>query len=375
MVAVDKIKWGSYRKWEGPYFHGSRKFSLSEEDAAKPSFRAFDVITRTEGGAPDAVNMYDRCIVSVGYIQWCEAAYFLTSGLLGHIADHGPAGILDPLKPALEASGADFKRTARGKWRFHFRDGRGEVDAKTEQQQLFLLHSSGLRGSWDGESKAHAKLWTACLAEALSNLEAERLQVKYTVARLKWFVTKGAREILWGEDRPDEGWTGAVRTGFLSFAGNLPAVAAKHLEIAAKAAAAPKWSKDWCIAVLKELTFGPKIAIYPGRYDKIRGPLERNYGVDLPDFASELKAWEAEFDAEHGPELGEPSFRTVEEVQQLLSDMGYDLGPAGVDGRMGAKTKDAVMTFQGLNGLSADGIVGPRTRAALLRAWRDRVCR
>lgn len=375
MVAPDKVSWGKYKGYEGPYFHGSRKFALSAEDAAKPAFKAFDVITRTEGGAPDAVNAYDRCIVSVGYIQWCEAAYFLTSGLLGHIADHGRAGILDPLKPALEASGADFKRTARGKWRFHFRDARGEVDAKVEQQQLFLLHSSGLKGSWDDESKARARLWVSCLSEALSDPEAERLQVEYTVPRLKWFATKDARETLWGEDRPDEGWTGAVRTGFLSFAGNLPAVAAKHLRIAAEAATAPKWSKDWCIAVLKELTFGPKIAIYPGRYDKIRGPLERNYGVDLPDFASELKAWEAHFDAEGQAGLGEPAFRTLEEIQQLLSDMGYDLGPAGVDGRAGPKTHDAIMTFQGLNGLEADGIVGPKTRAALLKAWRDRVCR
>ena len=368
MTTTEDVKWGSYKGLEGPYFHGSKKFVLppSPSDA----FRTFDVITRTEGGAPDGVNAYDRCVISVGYLQWCEAAYFLTSGLLGHIAA-ADMSLLDPLAPAMAASGAEFRRNANGKWRFHFKDVRGEVDTKLEQTQLFLLRSTGLKGTWDDESKARAKLWVACMANTLAQDEADRLQVGYTAARLMWFATKEAKAILWSEDLPNEGWVGAVRTGFLSFAGNLPAVAAKHLQIAAKGTSAPKWSKDWCISVLKELTFGPKITIYPGRYNKIRGPLERNYGVDLPDFAPELKKWEAELEAEHGPvSVGEPSFRELEDVQEVLIALRYDLGPAGADGRIGPKTKSAILTFQSLNGLVADGIVGKNTRAALLSAWR-----
>lgn len=371
MITASDVKWGKYKSYEGPYFHGSKKFVLPTGNTSS-ALRAFDVITRTEGGAPDGVNAYDRCVISVGYLQWCEAAYFLTSKLLAHIADKD-ASLLDPLKPALDASNAEFIKRKNGGWRFFFKDARGEVDTKIEQTQLFLLKSNGLQGTWDNESKERVKLWVSCMANTLVQPEADILQVEYTVPRLTWFVMPEAKSLLWSEKLPDEGWVGAVRTGFLSFAGNLPAVASEQLQIAVKSTTAKKWSKDWCVAVLKQLTFGPKISIYPGRYDKIRGPLERNYGVDLPDFSSELKAWTAEFDAESGtPGTKEPSFFDLIEIQQLLYDLNYDLGPAGVDGRNGPKTKDAILMFQRLNRLKDDGIIGPKTRNAMLTAWRKK---
>jgi hypothetical protein len=368
LITIADVGWGGYKEYEGAFYRGSRTFLLPKNPSE--NHLVMDVITRTEGGAPDAVNAYDRCIVSVGYFQWCEAAYYLTSRLLGHISDRDPS-LLDPLKPVLEASNAVFSRNARGKWRFHFKDARGEVDERPEQEQLFLLRSSGKKGSWDAESKERVKLWTACLANVLAQPGADDIQVEYSAARVKWFATEDARKILW-DGTPNKGWVAAMRTGFLSYAGNLPAVADEHLKIGMGKTLAPKWSKDWCVSLFKELTFGPKIAIYPHRYDKIRGPLERNYGIDLPDFAEELMAWRAEFEAESGPrDDGEPDFKRVEEVQQLLSDLGYDLGPAGADGREGPKTRDAIMTFQRLNGLAADGIVGPKTRKAMLGAYRE----
>jgi len=271
---------------------------------------------------------------------------------------------------ALEASGATFKKNARGRWRFHFKGTGGEVDEKPEQEQLFFFRSSGKKGSWDDESKKRVKLWTACLANTLVQTEADRLQVEYSAERVKWFATEDARKILW-DGTSNEGWVAAMRAGFLSYAGNLPAVAEKHLKIGIGKTSARKWSKDWCICLFKELTFGPRISIYPGRYEKIRGPLERNYGIDLPDFSEELKAWHAEFEAESGPrDNAEPDFKDMVEIQQLLHDLGYDLGPAGVDGKEGPKTRDAIMTFQRLNGLVDDGIIGPKTRMAMLEAYR-----
>jgi len=142
-----------------------------------------------------------------------------------------------------------------------------------------------------------------------------------------------------------------------------------------------KWSKDWCIHITKQLTFGPKIAIYPHRYKAIRPVVEKLYGVDLPDHADELKKWtqsmemdpvEPEVIYDEAPK--EPTFTTVREIQRLLFDMGYDLGPSGVDGWEGRKTKEAVRTFQGLNGLTTDGIVGPNTRTKMLAVWRAKVC-
>ena len=54
---------------------------------------------------------------------------------------------------------------------------------------------------------------------------------------------------------------------------------------------------------------------------------------------------------------------SVREIQQALKDKGFD--PGGIDGVWGRKTIDAVKRFQSDQRLTVDGIVGPRTRAAL----------
>lgn len=367
-ITPTDIAWGSYKEFEGPFGRGSKPFALPATPSENHKYLA--VLTATEGGRFDAINMYDRCIVSIGLVQWCEASYFLSSKLLGAIAEKD-LGLMAPLQPALSASGAIFTKTQRGAWRFLFKDSRGECDTAAEQQQLFLLRSNGLKGSWDAESKEHAKLWAACLANTLAQDAALPIQVDYTAARVKGFAMPASKAVLLDDPAASEGWVGAMRAGFLSYAGNLPAVAAKHLDIALKTAPGAKWSKDWCIHIFKELTFGPQIAIYPHRYNAIRPVLEKLYGVDMPDFAKELATWKAEMTKEAPAGEDEPDFMDLKEVQAFLIGVGYDLGPAGADGRMGTKTKDAIRTFQGLNGLTADGILGPKTRAKLLEVWRQ----
>lgn len=54
---------------------------------------------------------------------------------------------------------------------------------------------------------------------------------------------------------------------------------------------------------------------------------------------------------------------TVKKIQQKLKNWGYYSG--SVDGIYGAKTKAAVKYFQRKNGLTADGIAGDKTLAAL----------
>lgn len=53
----------------------------------------------------------------------------------------------------------------------------------------------------------------------------------------------------------------------------------------------------------------------------------------------------------------------VAAVQQALTDQGYYVG--AIDGRAGPATASAVQAFQKLNGLVADGVIGPQTLAAL----------
>lgn len=53
----------------------------------------------------------------------------------------------------------------------------------------------------------------------------------------------------------------------------------------------------------------------------------------------------------------------VQQLQTQLKSMGFD--PGKVDGVMGSRTKSAIRKFQDANGLTPDGIVGPRTINAL----------
>lgn len=53
----------------------------------------------------------------------------------------------------------------------------------------------------------------------------------------------------------------------------------------------------------------------------------------------------------------------VARLQQRLTEAGYSCGP--VDGKFGPSTYQAVVSFQKSNNCTADGIVGPKTRAVL----------
>jgi hypothetical protein len=55
----------------------------------------------------------------------------------------------------------------------------------------------------------------------------------------------------------------------------------------------------------------------------------------------------------------------VVQVQCMLTQRGFQVGDAGVDGQFDGATRAAVKKFQRAKGLSADGKVGPDTWAAL----------
>lgn len=62
-----------------------------------------------------------------------------------------------------------------------------------------------------------------------------------------------------------------------------------------------------------------------------------------------------------------PTSGSVREVQSRLAELRF-LPPTQVDGKLGPRTRHAITAFQQWNGLTPDGIAGPRTGAKLRAA-------
>jgi hypothetical protein len=359
-MKVSETRWGQYKSWEGPWTPGTCAV-LAPANPTEDE-KVLLVVTATEGGKWDAVNAYDRMILSVGAVQWGECGQFSVSDLLGKVAERDPS-LLDPLAAAMEP-GMEFKRNGRGRWRFYL-PGNDEVDTVAKQQTLFL-RCDGLRGSWgppEDPRRLYARTWVAAIASVFEQPAAQEAQASFTVPRLRGFAMPNARAALWGPGTPadNSGWAGALRAGYLSFAANLPAVAGEQLRLALDAMGdIEPWSEEWAIRILHQLTLGPNIGIYTDRYRKIRPVLEALYEITLPDLPSVVPP---------SALPGIPSFLSLADVQTELLAQGYDLGPGGADGKMGPKTLAALKDFQGKVGLTADGQIGPATRAKLQSFW------
>jgi len=74
---------------------------------------------------------------------------------------------------------------------------------------------------------------------------------------------------------------------------------------------------------------------------------------------SEISTWMIE-DGDAVVRNGDHNF-AVQEIQELLTKLNYDIGPKGVDRFFGPKTESAVKKFQQDNNLVVDGIVGKKT--------------
>ena len=62
----------------------------------------------------------------------------------------------------------------------------------------------------------------------------------------------------------------------------------------------------------------------------------------------------------------------VRKMQQLLIACGYSCGEWGADGSWGNDTEKAVIKFQTENGLSVDGVYGPKSKAALEALYKQK---
>ena len=356
MVAASNIGWGGYKSWEGPFWRGLHKYRIparpSEED------KILAVITATEGGTFEAYNGYDGQGASLGLIQLKERGQYSVSALLGAVYRRDPE-LLNPLFEVLQPRGYGMKKNSRGRFRFFYRAE--EVDTWEEQQRLFYANSTGEKGTWGEPNSANRQIackLAAGISTVMENPVAQAEQVRFIVPILRKFAFGESARFLATVPQSDIGL--AFTAAYLSYAVNNPVRANKHLQIALKSIRHAKWGMSWFIEVLKELTFGPQISIYPHRYNAIRPMLEMLYGIDLPDMATELATWKETTGHSFG-------FDPIE-VQQALVLLGYDLGPKGVDGKWGQKSRDAMRSFEERHGVPMelqDGMPDPVSMAAL----------
>jgi len=358
MVAVGEIGWGSYKEYEGPYYLGRHRFTLPPNPSEDHKLVA--VITATEGGAFDAYNGYDRCKCSSGLIQWCEARMFGVSGMLGAVVEKLGRSALSPLLDFLGTFRADFQQDLRGRWRFRL--GSDIVDTDDEQNRLLFLRSNGKKGTWDTASREHARRFAAAVSTVWESPAAAEVQLQYTAQRVLGFRTPFAKSVFPPELLEGNAWARAAHAAYISFAANNPTWASQSLQVARAETGASPESAEGVTTILRYLTFHKGITIYPHRYNKIRPVVEQLYGVELPDFAEELK-----FKQRAGA-LPTKLWDTLE-VQKALLYLGYDLGPAGADGRWGAKTTEALRSFEEtektIPRAEVDGKMDRRTAGAL----------
>lgn len=361
------VYWGSYLGYEGPWARGVQRFSLSATPSEEE--RLIAVITATEGGTYDAVNMYDVCLWTVGLIQWCNRApQRSVDSLLGAVAAK-PLGdkALEPLRSLAAKRGYSLGATSiGGRPSFAFHKDGAPVTTVAQQRALYFLNASGEKGSWDAPSKAWARDWLCASAAVWESPVARTAQLEYTAARLRSFAVGAGLVLL--KAAPATGIGRAWTAMYLSFAANNPAKAAAAVEYAQRTCAGQlsPWTQPWLAHMAYALTTHPGIAIYPIRYNAIRPVIERLYGVDLPDLAKELTAWSVQ---NFGGKWGH-----VTEVQQALQMLGYDIGPEGVDGRWSSRLQDALLQFEVDRGTPrdhADGLPDAEAMRLVAKALED----
>jgi murein L,D-transpeptidase YcbB/YkuD len=358
-VRIAQIKWGSYKDFEGPWFPGSIDYNLPDT----PDFldKVVYVVTSTEGGHYNSVNMYDSCILTVGTIQFCEKLMLVTN-MLGECANTDLATIKSYLSQL--PIPADFHKNMRNQWRICC-DTYGDIDNPDKMRQLYLCGANGLKGQWKNQQIDQARTVASVFASMWDSQSMQDGQMRFVKQRIMSFVMPRTKQIIFADPTSNDGYDGALKAAVVSFSVNIPAVADKLVN---QAAQDPAWSsassQDKFTMAMKILAFKSNIAIWPGRYKTIHPALEKVFGVSLPSL-DELAS-----DGDN-TEPSDDSLTTPVGIQKALLALGYDIGPRGADGSIGPKTQQAIIAFQGSHNLDPDGAVGTMTIAALQEALKN----
>ena len=301
--------------------------------SSEPLHKLVSVTCVTEGGTFEAANTYDRCVISLGLIQLCGAIGNLFP-LMRSILEQLPAEALKPLR--------DWER----KYQVHFLASLAPSSQNVMAMRLFGC--GGRVGDWTEESYQRVEELLEAICPILGHPLARRIQLDLVASTILNYVMPDTHRILF-QDLPSDGWIGALQAAVVSFSANLPAVADRHFRAYVSENGPIRAERDYVAGAIEAMTNRPKIAIYPHRRTAILPEIERLYGVRFKTT----------------PPPPPTSFST-QELQSRLLRLGYDPGP--VDGIAGRKTREAVMAFQRKVGLTADGIVGPKTFSALVKA-------
>lgn len=357
---ASQIGWAGYQNYEGPWWRGSIKYQLPDS----PDFldKSIQVVTTTEGGTYDAINMYDSCILSVGIIQLCARLGELTAMYSACAAyDLGTMRTLFQQLP----TPADFRQTAQGPWNLFLLNGQGFADNEIKLRNLFLCGATGIKGQWSDMQKSQARQVAAVMSNLWESSSMQLGQVSFIKPKLMSYVLPRAKSTLF-TDPVQDGYQGALKAAFISYAVNIPVEADKLL---AAATQEPSWStasdQDKFALALKHMVFDSQISIWPTRYRAIQPVLETLFGVTIPTL-EELHSANP-FADPNATNTSDENLMTVIGIQTFLIAHGYEVGPDGADGIWGSSSAAAVKAFQLDHSLKVDGVVGPLTRAAMMQ--------
>jgi len=340
MVGVNDCRWGSYMQYEGPAFYGGRPVTLKPNSTFVEKVVA--VVAATEGKFA-SINMYDSCIVSVGIMQYCERSSGKVTEMIGEVANSlGVEYVNTKLADALKISGAVFKKNASGVWKFFLlRDGKElEVNpGNSSLQQQLYLGCDGKKGNWTSASRNQARIWCAGIASLWESQDACDVQYKFCCDRiLKGYTTNTAKTALFNDvNSPDNGWGGALKAICVSYAVNRPVDAEKMLVLGMSRSKYTKWSKGWCLDIIRTFASDSGIGLWPIRYNSIRKTVETAFGIVLPQTVRELsmRPWDSD------PTAGEV-IKQIDEVNtETDASIPVTLNEVTIEGEVSAEPQHA----------------------------------